>query len=357
MLRFHSLPVTRVERAAEDALCITLAVPADLEADFRYEAGQYVTVRRQVEGREERRTYSIVPASDDREFRLGVRIQPDGRVSGDLAQTLKAGDRLEVGTPGGRFRTQVDPSRARRYAAFASGSGVTPVLSIASRVLSHEPSSRFALFYGNRNAARAMFLEEILALKNRSLGRFDVHFFMSQEPQAAEILNGRLDAKKVRDIVGRLFDPTAVDEYFVCGPGQMVEEVRETLRTLNADAQIHVERFTSVATGTRPVRSPAIAPSEAATATVTVTIDGRRRSFPMFASDASVLHAAERAGIALPYSCRSGICATCRVRVVEGETDMEHNVGLEPWEVAAGFTLCCQARPKGRVLALTYDEK
>lgn len=357
MLKFHPLPVTSVERAAEDALCLTLAVPPALRDEFSHDAGQFVTVRRTIGGQEERRTYSIVSAPGEGAIRLGVRIQPGGRVSQDLAHSLRPGDVLDVGTPGGRFRTAVDPARSRRYVAFASGSGITPVMALASDILARESSSRFTLFYGNRSAARTMFLEDVFALKNRYLGRFDVHFVMSREPHEVELLNGRLDSAKVRELAGRLFEPEAVDEYFVCGPGGMVEDVRDALKALGGEAQVRIERFTT-GTATPPVRSSAAPqPAEAAIATITVTMDGRRRTFPMAASDASVLHAAERAGLALPYSCRSGICATCRARIVEGEAEMVHNVALEPWEVEAGFTLCCQARPKGATLALAYDHK
>jgi len=357
MLKFHSLPVTSVERAAEDALCVTLEVPPALRDEFSHDAGQYVTVRRTIDGSEERRTYSIVSAPGGNAIRLGVRIQPGGRVSQDLADSLRRGDLLEVGTPGGRFRTDIDPGRSRRYVAFAAGSGITPIVALAADILAREPTSRFVLFYGNRNVARAMFLEDVFALKNRYPDRFGVHFVMSREPHEVELLNGRLDAAKVRELAGRLFDPETVDEYFVCGPGGMVEEVRDALKAFDGQAPVRIERFATGAAAAR-VRAPvAPEPTEATIATITVTLDGRRRTFPMAASDASVLDAAERAGFALPYSCRSGICATCRARVVDGEAEMTHNVGLESWEIEAGFTLCCQARPKGPTLALTYDEK
>jgi ring-1,2-phenylacetyl-CoA epoxidase subunit PaaE len=357
MQMFHSLPVTCVERAAEDALCLTLAVPAALRDEFSHDAGQHVTVRRTIGEREERRTYSIVSSPGEPVIRLGIRIQPGGRVSQDLANCLRPGDALDVGRPAGRFRTTVEPGRSRRRAAFASGSGITPVLALASDVLARERASHFTLFYGNRSAARCMFLEDILALKNRYVGRLNVHFIMSREPQQIDLLNGRIDAVKIAELAGRLFEPEVVDEYFVCGPGRMVEEVRDALKALGGEAPVHIERFTTGAAAGFSNALPVPAAAEAAMATISVTMDGRRRSFPMAVSDGSVLQAAERAGIALPYSCRSGICATCRARIVEGEAQMASNVGLEPWEVEAGFVLCCQAMPSGPSLALTYDEK
>ena len=352
MLSFHPLKVAAIERIAEDAVCLTLAIPQLLREKFRFDAGQYVTVRRMIDGREERRTYSIVAPPGCAALRIGVREQFGGRMSRELANRVRAGDVLEVGTPVGRFRTSVDPARTRSYVAFAAGSGITPILSLATDILAREPESRFALIYGNRSMARTMFLEDTLALKNRHLGRFAVHFVMSREPQHTALLNGRIDAQKVRELAQEMPVIASADEYFVCGPGGMVDEVREALKLLNDSAPVRIERFAAGA-GARPVPASsgsaesgaAARPAAQVLATVSVLMDGRRRSFPMAASDASVLEAAERAGLELPFSCRSGICATCRTRIVAGAAVMAHNIALQPWEIEAGFILCCQARP------------
>lgn len=362
MPTFHALKVIAVERIAEDAVSLTLAVADVLRDQFKFAAGQYVPIRRIVDGREEQRTYSIAAAPGSAALRLGVRVQPSGRVSRDLAHSLQAGDLLEVGRPLGRFRTSLDPERTRSYVAFAAGSGITPVLSLATDILAREPLSRFILIYGNRSIARTMFIEEIFALKNRYLDRFAVHFVMSREPQPAALLNGRIDAGKVRDLAANIADIGTADEYFICGPGTMVDEVREALQSLNGAAVIRVERFaTGEAQAARAQAARAGAPAAPAAedllATISVVMDGRRRSFPMARRDASVLEAAERAGLQLPFSCRAGICATCRARIVEGGAQMAHNIALAPWEVDAGFVLCCQARPTGPTLELSYDEK
>jgi ring-1,2-phenylacetyl-CoA epoxidase subunit PaaE len=369
MLEFHPLTVTSIEKIAEDAVCISLVIPPALQQVFTFHAGQYVPLRRTIDGREERRTYSIVTAPGGTVLKLGVRVQTNGRMSEELAGSLRAGEALEVGSPTGRFRTQVDPARALSYVAFAAGSGITPVLSLASDVLAREPASRFTLIYGNRSMSRTMFLEETLALKNRYLDRFAVHFVMSREPQQTAVLNGRIDGPKVRELARRLDDVATADEYFVCGPGNMVEEVRAAIKDINGNAPVRSERF---ATAGRPaavdtaavdtVRPAAGAVATAAAApellaTVSVTMDGRRRTFPMAPGDVSVLDAAERAGLELPFSCRSGICATCRVRCVAGKVDMMHNIALAQWELDAGFILCCQARPTTAILELSYDEK
>jgi ring-1,2-phenylacetyl-CoA epoxidase subunit PaaE len=367
VLSFHPLEVTAVDRIAEDAISMTFAIPSELRAQFQHHAGQYVTVRRSIDGREERRTYSIVTPPGGSNLKLGVREQVGGRMSRELAAHIRPGDKLEVGTPIGRFRTSVDPARTRSYVAFSAGSGITPVLSLATDILAREPHSRFTLIYGNRSTARAMFLEDTLALKNRHLGRFSVYFVMSREPQHTQLLNGRIDAAKIEALVREISDIGVADEYFVCGPGSMVDEVRETLRRLNGTAPVRFERFATPADamrrpdamrGSDTTSAPAepAAPTEVL-ATISVTMDGRRRTFPMAPADQSVLEAAERAGLELPFSCRSGICATCRTKIVAGEAVMAHNIALEPWEMKAGFVLCCQARPTTRSLELSYDEK
>ena len=357
-LAFHPLKVKSVERVAEDGTCVTVEIPASLRETFAHHAGQYVTVRRTIDERSEQRTYSIVTAPGVNVLKLGIRIQSGGRVSGDIAANLRAGDMLEVGTPMGRFRTTVDPARRFSYVAFAAGSGITPILSLATDILAREPLSRFTLIYGNRSIARMMFLEETLALKNRYMDRVSLHFVMSREPQQSALLNGRIDGKKVIELAEHIADIRSAEEYLICGPGDMVDEVRNAIKGLNGGAIIRFERFATA--NSRPVEIPmkqrAAAPQEVL-AMISVIMDGRRRSFPMAPSDASVLEAAERAGLDLPFSCRAGICATCRTRIIEGAAEMTHNIALERWETDAGFVLCCQARPTTPTLELSYDQK
>jgi ring-1,2-phenylacetyl-CoA epoxidase subunit PaaE len=362
VLNFRPLPVTAVEPIAEDAVSVTLAVPAELREEFSFHSGQYVTVRRIIEGREERRTYSIVTTPGCGALRLGVRIQTGGRMSRDLAHSLRAGQVLEVASPGGRFRTQIDPARAHRYVAFAAGSGITPILSLAADILAREPRSLFTLFYGNRSISRTMFLEDTLALKDSYLDRFSVHFLMSREPQHTALLNGRINGAKIAELARHFAGISNADEYFICGPGEMTAEVREAIKTLNGSAMIRIERFAIAAPPAAPAAPAArqgasAAPAQEVLATIAVTMDGRRRSFTMAPGDASVLDAAERAGLELPFSCRAGICATCRAKIVRGGAVMTHNIALQPWETEAGFILCCQARPTGASLELSYDEK
>jgi ring-1,2-phenylacetyl-CoA epoxidase subunit PaaE len=360
MLKFHPLKVKARNEVADDAVCIAFEVPPELREHYRFEAGQHVGLRLSSGAEELRRTYSIVSCPDASELRIGVRVQPGGRASGWLARTLKVGDTLEVLTPNGSFHTRIEPDRAKRYVAFAAGSGITPVLSIAATVLEREPHSHFMLFYGNRTIASTMFVEEVLALKNRFPTRFAAHFLMSREPQEIDVLNGRLDGAKVGELAETFFRIDAVDEFFICGPGSMVEDVGTVLRARGAKGKIHSELFTTERVAAapvepKPVQAP-VAPAQGV-AQITVIMDGRRRTFSMRRdSHESILDAAGRAGLDLPYSCRGGVCSTCRTKVVKGEVHMGHNQALEDWEVEEGYALCCQARPMTPEIELTYDE-
>jgi ring-1,2-phenylacetyl-CoA epoxidase subunit PaaE len=358
VLKFHPLTVAARAEVADDAIALTLAVPPPLREDFRFQAGQHVAIRRLIGGQEERRTYSIVNPEGADAITIGVRVQKDGRMSEDLARNAKAGDVLEVLTPNGSFHADANAAGPRSYAAFASGSGITPVLSIAATALARHPGNRFQLWYGNTGRARAMFLEDVMALKDRHLERFSVAFVMSREPQDVDWLNGRIDAGKLPAFAKAGLDVAAVDEFFVCGPGSMGDELPAALSALGAKGPVHVERFAPAATAALPAAAGEAAAVGAVSgdAEVTVVMDGRRRRFAMAQGGDVILDAAQAAGIDLPYSCRAGVCSTCRARLVTGSADMENNMALEEWEVEAGYILCCQARPTSAALEISYDE-
>jgi len=363
MLTFHPLKVADVHPEGSDALCISFDVPEALRPSYRFLPGQHVGLRAHIGGQEVRRTYSICSGADDRQLRIGVRIHDNGSMSQHLASQLRAGDSVDVLTPTGRFFVEPAPSVARTYCAFAGGSGITPILGIIRNLLVQEPASRFILFYSNRTTASIMFAEELLALKDRYPTRLSLHFLLSREPQDVELFNGRLDRDKVTLLSRQVFDPLQTDLFLLCGPGDMIESVRDTLIGLGVDAsRIHTERFANdvPVSATRvetivPAKSKRDATEEVAQ--ITITMDGRQRTFAMLEEDATVLEAAERVGMELPYSCRAGVCSTCRAKVTRGTVEMATNYALEPWEVQAGFILCCQARPTSGQLELTYDER
>jgi len=362
VLKFHPLRITDRTAIADDAIAFSFGLPEELRADYRFLAGQHLVVRAVIDGQEERRPYSIVNPEGAGKLRIGVRVQAGGRMSQFLSGELRDGDTLDVLTPNGSFHTRIEPARAKRYVAFAAGCGITPVLSIAATVLAEEPASRFQLYYGNTSAARTMFLDEVLALKNRFLPRFSVCFVMSREPQEFELFNGRIDTAKVVDLGSHEFDAATVDEFFICGPGSMADDVQAALASLGAGGRVHVEHFVPAATASvaAPVKARAAAASAptagAGGSTITVVMDGRRREFRMPLGGEVILDAAGRAGLDLPFSCRAGVCSTCRAKLVRGTAVMEHNVALEEWEVEAGYILCCQARPTSAALEISYDE-
>jgi ring-1,2-phenylacetyl-CoA epoxidase subunit PaaE len=358
VLKFHSLKVAQVSPEAEEAVSVAFEVPPHLREFYRFEAGQHLGIRVPLAGEEVRRTYSIVSAPGDPDLRIGVRVHPQGKLSQHLARSVRAGDSLEVLTPNGSFHTTLRAGDGRAYAAFTAGSGITPVLSIVRNTLMNEPRSRFLLFYGNQNAARTMFMEELLELKDQHLARLSLNFLFTREPQDVELLNGRIDRAKVRELAGRVFDATRVDEYFLCGPGDMNDEVTAALLELGVNAErVHAERFAVAETVSAP-QPHAVAPTAAAETTrVSVVMDGRRRSFTMARDGETVLEAAEQAGLDLPFSCRAGVCSTCRTKIAQGAVEMAANYALEPWEVEAGFVLACQSRPTTPELELDYDQR
>lgn len=361
MLTFHPLKVSEVRPEASDALCVAFDVPDELREAYRFSPGQHVGVRANINGQEVRRTYSICSQTDERHLRIGVRLHDQGAMSQYLAKNVRVGDTIDVLTPTGRFFAAPDPSVARTYCAFAGGSGITPILGIVSNLLHQEPHSRFLVFYSNRTTATIMFAEELLALKDRYPERLSLYFLLSREPQDVELFNGRLDDAKVSLLSERVFNPAATDAFFICGPGTMIESVRDALLKLGVEpTRIHAERFVSDAPRSlqpHTLVEERAAPTVAGGTQVTVVMDGRRRSFAMNGNAVTVLEAAENAGLELPYSCRAGVCSTCRTRVTRGSVSMLTNYALEPWEVEAGFVLCCQAVPESPELELSYDER
>lgn len=374
MLAFHELTLSRREPVAEDAYALTLDVPDTLSGTFRFMPGQHVVVHALVNGRALRRNYSIVSAraatglapnaecATVRSITLGVRVQ--GGMSRYLTRDLAVGAPLQVMPPGGSFHPRLDPALAKRYAVLAAGSGITPVLSIMAAILRTEPRSDVVLAYANRSVARAMFLEDVLALKNRHPARVILSFVMSREPQASELYNGRLTAEKVEALPGRLLTAGAVDEYFLCGPPGMLDGLVDAIRARGITAPVHLERFglerTSTATAADMAdvaENPHSSATAAATTRVTILMDGRRRTFTMARNGQSLLEAAERAGLELPFACRAGVCSTCRAKLVAGDAEMACNHALETSEVAAGHVLCCQARPLSERIELDYDTR
>lgn len=356
MSKFHRLPVAKVERETRDAVAITFAIPDALAEPFRFAAGQHLTLRADIGGEDVRRSYSICSAERDGALRIAVKRNPGGVFSRWANESLKAGDMLDVMPPMGHFNVPLAPGNRRHYAGFAAGSGITPLLSIVKTTLAVEPRSLFTLFYGNRASGTVMFKEELAALKDTYLTRFNLVHVLSREAQDIELLHGRIDRPKADALLLHWLDLDHVDAVFVCGPDGMMQAVAEALKARGyPDAKVRIERFaTSVP---RHEHKPGKAPEPGHTeCEVTVVLDGVTCSYTLEKGKESILEAGLKAGIELPYSCKSGVCSTCRAKLTAGEVDMDVNFALEDYEVARGFVLTCQSHPVTDRVAVDYDQ-
>lgn len=356
MSRFHALKVAEIRRETPDAVSIRFALAESEKARFAFLPGQYLTLRAIIDGEEIRRSYSICSGLDDGHLRVGIKKIAGGAFSTFANENLKSGDMIEVMEPEGRF-TPALGAHARHVLAIAAGSGITPILSIAKTLLAREPETRITLIYGNRTSLSVMFAEEIEDLKNRHLGRFSVTHILSREAQDVPLLAGRIDAARIEALAAGIIDLASVDEAFLCGPQAMVDEARTALASLGVPAgRIHAELFTAAPPRDR-YRPPAgSAAGAAAISEISVTLDGKTHAFSMLASDANVIDAGARAGLDLPYSCKGGMCCTCRCKLREGAVTMAVNYSLEPWEIEAGFVLACQSTPTTKRVVLDFDQ-
>ncbi|WP_433781173.1 1,2-phenylacetyl-CoA epoxidase subunit PaaE [Actinomycetospora sp. CA-101289] len=348
---FHALRVGRVERLTDDAVAVTFDVPDDLAERYRFRAGQYLTLRLHTAAGEERRSYSIC-APEGAAPRIGVRRVDTGLFSEWLVDRLAVGDELEVGPPEGRFT----PSTAagEHHALIAAGSGITPVLSIAATVLGAHPDNHVTLLYGNRRTDTVMFAEDLADLKDRYRHRLQLDHVLSREPMEAEIFGGRLDAEKLRTLLGALVPVPDVDHWWLCGPFGMVTDAREVLGELGVPRErVHQELFYVDAPPPEPVRHDDGA-DDGEGAAGTVILNGRSTAITL-PRDLSVLDAAQKVRSDLPFACKGGVCGTCRAQITEGEVRMARNFALEQDEVDAGFVLTCQSTPVSETLTVDYD--
>ena len=352
MKQFHPLKVVAKTPESADALRIALEVPAELRETFAFLPGQHLPIEIEREGRKIRRTYSICSPAGAWPLEIGVRLQPGGAFGDFAASELSVGDTLDVMPPTGRFHLPADVADGEFHVGFAAGSGITPILSIIASLLERQQSNRVALFYGNRKQNSTMFIEDLFALKNRFPERLQLHFVFSREEQEFDIAGGRLDAAKVGELMQRFCGGVDIDGAWICGPDTMIDAVSEGLAAAGIAAErIHAERFGAP----RGPRKP-VATVSGDDVRVTVIMDGHEKSFEMPRSGPSIVDAAAEQGIDLPFSCKGGVCATCRTHLRSGQVDMAVNYGLEPWEVEQGFVLACQSTPLSDELVLDYDK-
>lgn len=356
MAQFHPLRVVSVTPDTRAALVVTFEPPAAHREAFRYAPGQHLTLRAQVDGTEIRRSYSICSSAADQRLRVAIKRVDDGLFSNWATEHLKPGATLDCLPPAGHFGVPIEAGLARHHVAFAAGSGITPVLSIIKTVLETERDSRVTLFYGNRASSSVMFREEIEDLKDRYTARFNLVYILSREQQEIELFNGRIDAAKCDALLTQWIDPAGIDVAYICGPQAMMADVLARLQAHGvAREKIRLELFDSgLPKGARTQAKKAV--QGARTCTVTIVQDGRSRSFEFDKGKSTVLDAALDQGIELPYSCKGGVCSTCRCKLTAGEVDMDANYALEDYEVAGGYILTCQSFPVSDRLTINYDE-
>ena len=353
--QFHALTVAEIVPETAEANSIRFDVPEALKGAFRFRAGQHVTLRTNIDGEEVRRNYSLCVAPDQGELKVTVKRIAGGAFSNWVADALKVGDTLDVMSPHGSFTVPFGAGQAKRYAAFAGGSGITPILSLIRTALASEPDSRFTLFYGNRDSSSVIFLEALADLKDRFIGRFELYHFLSEEAGDVALFDGMLDRATCDAALDALVeDVGAVDEWFICGPGPMMDAAEAALldRAV-APARVHIERFTAGRPSAAIAAELAELKSAASGLMIEVTLDGRTRRVTF--DGANILDSARAAGLPAPYACKAGVCATCRARVTAGEVTMGARYGLTDEEVAAGFVLTCQSVPRGPGVAVDYD--
>lgn len=342
---FHRLTVAGVSPLTDDARLVTFAVPPRLRQEYRFRAGQHLTLRAEVDGEQLRRSYSICVAEGSGLLRVAVKRQPDGAFSGYVHQRLATGDAIDVMTPAGNFTVDVDPGRARHYGMVAAGSGITPIISIMATVLAREPRSRCTLWFGNRSTASVMFLEELADLKDRYPDRLQLLHVLSRERSESPLLSGRLDRDRLPRLLEAFVEPAGLDQWLLCGPVELVRDAREVLAGAGvAEDRVRFELFHAGAP--RPGRVAATPPAGAdgtAGVPVTVILDGRSTTVLVRAGE-PLLEAVLRARPEAPYSCRSGVCGTCRAVLRSGRVRMEQNFALEPQQLRAGMVLSCQSR-------------
>ncbi len=361
--QFYPLTIADVQPETDSAVCLTFDVPEDLKSTFQFKQGQYLTLQASIDGQEVRRSYSICSGVNDGDIRVGIKRVEGGLFSNFANDKLAKGDTVMVMPPQGKFYTEVSPENKKNYMCLAVGSGITPMLSIMKTVLETEQDSDVTLVYGNRTTSTSMFREELSFLKNRYMNRFKWINIMSREDQGSDLLSGHIDNRKGYELQKhKMIDIKRTDEAFICGPESMMSEVSRGFRLEGLDnSQIHYELFASSAADSeermQKAKQRVHEYGENKTSAVTVRADGRALTFDLAATGENILDAGMEQGLELPYSCKAGVCSTCKAKLVKGQVDMDISHGLEPHEIEQGYILTCQAHPVSEVVEVDFDQR
>jgi len=356
-VHFHPLKVKNIRRETQDCVSVAFDIPDGLSEHFQYKHGQNVTLKAMIGNEEIRRTYSICSSPFENELRIAIKKAANGLFSTYINEQLKEGDVLNVLPPTGKFTNEVNKENKKRYIAFAAGSGITPILSIIKTSLQTEPESSFTLVYGNRNRSSIIFLEELQGLKNKYIERFHFINILSREKTDTSINSGRIDNEKLNELK-RLIDYKNFDEYFICGPAEMITSIKDFLLQADIDKRkIHFELFVVPGEKKKTITQTFITKDESQQSNIVIKADGIAFDFNVPFDGINILDAALQHGADLPFACKGGVCCSCKAKLVEGEVLMDNNYALEPEEIEQGFILCCQSHPVTQKVVIDFDIK
>lgn len=356
-VHFHRLKVKEVKKETPDCVSVVFEIPLELKNDFTFEQGQNITIKKEIDGEEIRRSYSICSAVFENELRVAIKKVDGGKFSSFANLELAAGDKLDILPPTGKFNTKLNADNAKQYIAFAAGSGITPVISIIKTTLHTEPKSSFTLVYGNRGRSSIIFFEELEGLKNKYLSRFNFINVLSRERTDAPVNSGRINSEKLNEL-NKLVDYSNADEFFICGPEEMIFCVKDFLDALGINKKkIHFELFTTPGQAKIKSQKSKTETDNRPKSEITVKLDGRSFGFELGFDNDSILDAALKQGADLPFACKGGVCCTCKAKLLEGEVEMDVNWGLEQEEVEQGYILTCQSHPKTEKVVVDFDIK
>ncbi len=355
MAKFHNIKVGDIYKETKDCSVISFDIPEDLKSEFQYNQGQHLTLKAIIDGKEERRSYSLCSSPTENQWKVAVKKVTGGLFSNYVNDQLKKGDTLEIMTPSGKFFRDINTDKPKNYIMFAAGSGITPILSIIKTHLALEPNSKFQLFYLNRSVKSIIFKEEIELLKNRYFDRFEIFHFLTKEHRSIELLNGRFTKEKIKVLTSSIIDISTVDECFICGPEAMIFLLRDELEAagLSKD-KIHFELFTTGNSEAEKQRVNKVLEKKVEGTEVTIIDGGKEFHFIMDDDFDNILDGALAAGADLPFACKGGVCSTCKCKVIEGTVEMKVNYALDENEVNKGLVLSCQAVPTSEKVVVDF---
>jgi len=356
---FHTLKVVEIKKETADAVSVVLKVSKDDLGSFRFIPGQYITFKKEIDGEEVRRSYSICSAPYQNELRVGIKKMIHGKFSTFANDVLKVGDTLETMVPMGKFQFHSDANKTDHIVALAGGSGITPVLSILKDALRNQPKCSFTLFYGNRNAASIIFKGELEMLKNRYMDRLTVHHILSDEEVGSDLFQGMMTKEKVSELIGKMVDVKQVEGFYICGPEPMILGAKDVLKEAGvADENVHFELFGTAVTASlvEDKKADTATDQPKVHSTVKVVLDDDEFELELDSDGQTILEAATEAGIDVPFSCKGAVCCTCLARVKQGKVSMDKNYSLSEKEVAEGLVLTCQSHPRSKNVVVDFDD-